>query len=319
MRSLGLFALIRLFSIVFLVRLGVDAVHQPRSKRLPKPRNRSPCNHGHCARNLVNLVVASEGLARISRIPVVYDGEQLSTDELVTGVLVGINGAVLLAWFLNIWFESENAMSWMMSNFVRSHDKKRQRARPYTIITAAFSHYNLSHFLSNMGILLHFVPGVVHELGCRRFAYFYISSAYASKFSKEVAFSQGATSRPDPRIAECSLGASGVLSAVVTFHCLSFPRDMFRVGWIAVEAPLAAIAWAAQDFLKLNDDDGVGHAGHLGGALFGALVYAVWKILKTETRATIRELFRSCEKRILFWNMMKKFALGVIDRVTDLF
>jgi membrane associated rhomboid family serine protease len=147
------------------------------------------------------------------------------------------------------------------------------------IVTSAFLHYDLEHFLSNMAALRVFVPDVVHELGCDRFAYFYIASAYASTISDRIIFLRYIGMHNY----ECLLGASGILSAAMTFHCLSFPKKTFEVSGVALSAPLGALAWAINEALLLCGDDNIGHGDHLGRALFGAIV-SVMTLLQSKSR-----------------------------------
>jgi membrane associated rhomboid family serine protease len=233
-----------------------------------------------------------------------------------------------MAWFMTQFFESQKGYDWMLSHFMLPLDKKRRRSKPHTVGTSAFSHMDVSHFLSNMGVLCLFVPDLCRDLGCRGFAYFYIASAYASNFFEEAVFSR-VFSRVVSRTASffkkyvervfcgeggidhlkgnhedlinelisevldeeqkrvnddkrnraqkpqysLALGASGILSAVVSFHCLTFPRNAFPIGGRSVEAPVAALLWAINDLVLLHAGDGVGHGAHLGGTLFGIIVY----------------------------------------------
>jgi membrane associated rhomboid family serine protease len=81
-----------------------------------------------------------------------------------------------------------------------------------------------------------------------------------------------------------SLGASGVLSSVITFTCLSITRRSFTFSGIDIPAPFAALVWAVQDAILLLSDDGIGHGTHLGGDLFGAMVYWTIMLLQTKSR-----------------------------------
>ena len=247
----------------------------------------------------MNFVIASEGLTQSMRIPVALGGAQLAQHEVAVTVLLGMNTAVLGAWCVTESFGFRGGYDWMVSHFLFPHDKELQRSKLHTVITSAFSHMDLSHFLSNMGVLRLFVPDVCRVLGCRGFAYFYIASAYATKFfddaifsrissrviSRSISFAKKYIERvcreeggidhlkrdheclidelisevideeqkrdrmndsngENDRKPQYSLGASGILSAVVTFHCLSFPHNTFSIGGRTFEAPLAALLWA---------------------------------------------------------------------------
>lgn len=171
-----------------------------RSRALFPPRSihRRHC-HSQC--NIVNFIVAAEGLVLSSRISGVLLGKKLARHELTTRVLFGMNAAVLSVWCAARLLGCENVIEWMMSNFLLPQDKQMQHRRLHTVVTSAFSHIDVDHFVSNMGALFAFAPDVVLDLGCRRFAYFYIASCYASKFFDEVFFKD-----------ECSLAVTATPS-----------------------------------------------------------------------------------------------------------
>ena len=275
-------------------------------------------SHRQSRRNILTFLVASEGLAQSVRMSsLVQDDKDAKDYEYATPILCGLNAIVLLAWNVTGFLQSHNWYNWMASHFLLPSDKSSRRMRPHTIVTAAFSHIDLDHFSSNMAALCVFVPDVVRELGCRRFAYFYISSAYASTIFDSVFFSRYLRTRNN----SCSLGASGVLSAVMTFHCLSFPEKIFEFSGVALSAPLGAVVWALNDALRLGSDDKIGHGAHLGGALFGAIVYAVQMLLQSKSRKKflkwVRDTCCSSERRRQLLNKVLAGADKVIKAIDE--
>jgi membrane associated rhomboid family serine protease len=80
------------------------------------------------------------------------------------------------------------------------------------------------------------------------------------------------------KVIDRSLGASGILSTMMTFQCLAYPENAYQIGIdkkLIVSAPTAAAVWAFNDFVVLRSADGVGHGVHLGGSLFGAIVHVI--------------------------------------------
>lgn len=66
---------------------------------------------------------------------------------------------------------------------------------------------------------------------------------------------------------------------MITFYCLSFPNrsvetPLFSILNFEPKGAFAALAWAVEDLLLLGKDDEVGHGAHLGGYLFGVLVWS---------------------------------------------
>jgi hypothetical protein len=85
-----------------------------------------------------------------------------------------------------------------------------------------------------------------------------------------------------------SLGVPGVLSAVISFPCLSFPHNTFPIGGTNLGAPLAALVWAINDLMLLHDpSSNVGHGAHLGGALFGLTMYVSRMALNAQSRTKV--------------------------------
>lgn len=298
----------KLLLLCFIVKLTGAArrMHQPRSFQ----------KYRYSRRNVVTFLVASEGLSQTARLSSLIPGDkEPGANELATNVLFGLNAIVFSVWGAIQFFECLNGFDWMVSHFLLPGDTRNQRKTPHTIATSAFSHIDLDHFFSNMAALRTFVPDVVDVLGCRSFAYFYVASAYASTFFDKLIFSRSVR---EPRY---SLGASGVLSAVMTFHCLSFSRRSFPVGERTLPAPLAALVWALNDALRLCRDDRIGHGAHLGGALFGALIYVVRMLVREKSRKKllrwIRDVSRSSRKRRDVWRRVQAAVANVIRSIDD--
>lgn len=194
--------------------------------------------HRHCQspRNFLKLLDNREELSRSEPKSLVPSGKKLEQSALVTNVLFGTNTVVLLAWYATRLFQFHDGFEWMASHFLLTSNKRGKRMKPpYTIITSSFSHIDLVYFSSNMAALVAFLPDVVRDLGCLRFAYFYVASAYASQIFEEAVFSRS------NRKERYSLGASGVVSGVMTFYCLSFPRNSVSIFGQSLAAPLAAL------------------------------------------------------------------------------
>lgn len=234
-------------------------------------------NQGYHHR-LAHFVIASEALARVSEATVDLDlvrtkssvrKRQTLKEKIPALILVVFNTVIFLAWQLDAVLETQGIGNWMIQHF--THNPSFSAELPHTILTSAFSHASPRHIWGNMIALWMFTPQVVRLLGYRGFAYFYVGSAYASKALDQVLFS-----RHNRRT---SLGASGAISAVQILHCLSFPSNKFKIDDFAVSAPRAALIWAAEEMWLLNSDDGVGHGAHLGGYLFGALVFG-WRYVE---------------------------------------
>lgn len=306
----------RLITALLLISCGFFVKPTDAARSTHHHRPDSLWSYRQSQRNILTFLVASEGLAQsIRMLSLVQDEKDAKDYEYAAPIICGLNTIVLLAWTVTQFLPSYNGYIWMASHFLLPSDKSSRRMRPHTIVTSAFSHYDLEHFLSNMAALRAFVPGIVCDLGCRRFAYFYIASAYASTIFDSIIFSRHIGTHNY----KCSLGASGILSAVMTFHCLSFPKKTFEVSGVALSAPLGALAWAINEALLLRGDDNIGHGHHLGGALFGAIVYSVMTLLQSKSRKQILKWIRnvccSSQKRRQLCNNVLAAADKVIKSI----
>lgn len=185
----------------------------------------------------------------------------------------------------------------MLNHF--AFEKNRVIGKPHIILTSAFSHVKPIHIGSNMLSLWMYAPPVVRILGYRGFAYFYIGSAYASDFLDHLFFvplKQVILARLKQRHTnDLSLGASGAISAVEMFHCLALPHRVWIVKGVEVSPQVNPIVWTLDDLLNLGKDDGIGHGAHLGGYLFGILLFT-WRHVE---KKGIRTVFMTALENVL--------------------
>lgn len=213
--------------------------------------------------------------------------------------LIAANGAVYYAWAV-----SEDTR-FMRKNFMVS-EEALARGRYHTMLTSAFSHFDLTHLGMNMIALYFFgksvcerfggrylltlycVGGVgasvAHVLWCRqqrrrrvtrykegRGNIFDRMDAYVSRFIEERGASRGYYFTP------AALGASGAVNAIVAFEVLLYPfRTILLYAILPVPSILLGGLFLLRDIVGIQDSQGSGvaHAGHLGGAAVGALAFA---------------------------------------------
>jgi len=157
-----------------------------------------------------------------------------------------------------------------------------QRFHWWGLVTYAFLHGGLLHIGFNMLFLWVFGPNVEDRMGRIGFAAFYLVGGAASG-AAHVLFS------PHPVI-----GASGAVAAVTGAFLVLFPRTHIRLLLFFIIIGVFSIpSWWFIAFAVVRDfvpfagaiDDGVSHAAHLGGYVFGAGVAVVllWtKVLARE-------------------------------------
>lgn len=135
--------------------------------------------------------------------------------------------------------------------------------RPWQLITYAFVHGNLLHFLVNMLALLSFGPHLVRAWGKVRFLALYMGAAALGGVLQIATM-------PDRPV----IGASAALFGLFTAYVCQRPNANITTLWpwplpawkvLVAYAVLSAAAWA---FGWLS---AVAHVAHLGGMLVGLL------------------------------------------------
>lgn len=187
-------------------------------------------------------------------------------------VIVGLNAVVFLAWLVAA--RGSELWSLLAVNFMVSTNRL-EHGLWWTLLTAAFSHQELWHFLLNMVVLWSFGTVLERLLGSRLFVVFFLVSAIVSSASHCLVSS---LLLHDDRIA--ALGASGAVSAVLIAFSLSFPRNKILLfGFVPIPALVGAALFVAIDLWGLLAQTRgaalpIGHGAHLGGALCGAVLWA---------------------------------------------
>ncbi|MCW8138654.1 MAG: rhomboid family intramembrane serine protease [Planctomycetota bacterium] len=198
-----------------------------------------------------------------------HEGGGSSTTDLLrrvpaAGQLIIINVLVFLAWHL---FHRSGVM---FDHFMVDADGLRS-GRVWTLVTYAFSHREPWHLFWNMLFLYWFGGDLEAVWGKRNLWAIYLVGAVGGA-AAQVAFNlqQGAAARP-------MLGASASVMAIVVAATLMFPTRRLMI-WGVIPTPmwvLAAIYLLVDVFGLAREIAGafsrVGHAGHLGGAVAGAL------------------------------------------------
>jgi membrane associated rhomboid family serine protease len=116
--------------------------------------------------------------------------------------------------------------------------------------------------------LIKFGDSIEKDLGPRKFVHLYISALFASDYMAQKLDNKG-------RGADC-LGASGALSALQSYACLSNPGMKIQVfGRFKLRAPWACLIWFLSELRMVGEETGISHGAHVGGFLFGVLFFLV--------------------------------------------
>jgi membrane associated rhomboid family serine protease len=175
----------------------------------------------------------------------------------------------------------------------------------WQILTHMFMHGSIMHIFFNMYGLLLFGPPLENWMGTNRFIFFYFASGigayllttgidffeyqsivaelseqgYTAKEITEIIF----TPNQGTELWRGMVGASGCLFGVLAGFAYLFPNIKLQLIFIPV--PIAAKwligAYVLYETLStfgiLSIQDNVGHAAHLGGAIFGFIMVWYWK------------------------------------------
>ena len=214
--------------------------------------------------------------------------------------LIGLNGVVYYA-----WATTEDGR-FMRKNFMVS-EEALAHGRWHTMLTSAFSHFDLTHLGMNMIALYFFGRSVCERFGGRylltlycvggvgasaahvawcarqrrkrmerykegRGNFFDRLDAYVARFVEDSGAKRGYYFTP------AALGASGAVNAIVAFEVLLYPlRTIYLYAIVPVPSILLGGLFLMRDIVGIQDSrgSGVANAGHLGGAAVGALALAM--------------------------------------------
>ena len=188
--------------------------------------------------------------------------------------LIGANLVVFGMWqFVDRRFMADNFM--VSVNSLMS-------GRIHTVVTSAFSQMSFNHLAPNMLGLYFFGTEIAQIFGGRWLLNLYLAGAIAGSLG-HVAYSAFVVpwiegipqNRFNARYTASALGASGAVNAIVLLQILLFPTRTIMVNFfIPVPAALFGIYLIGSDIYQAqNEGSRTAHAGHLGGALVGAIAW----------------------------------------------
>lgn len=218
-------------------------------------------------------------------------------------LLIGINTAVFGTWQYAEITQDAKLLTWLPCNTTLSWENINA-GRYHTIISSAFSHKDLPHFLFNaftmwtFGSMLSFVPGV----GAFHIATLALGGAVASSgawlWHQEVRNGspksrgfQDLFTQHYPQVRHQALGSSGVVMAMAAVATCLMPLAPMSFMFIPIPIPLFVLtaAYAAVDTYYINSQKSrIGHSAHLGGFVFGITYYfaslrrrgGIWPLLR---------------------------------------
>ena len=186
--------------------------------------------------------------------------------------LIGFNVLVFIAWNR----VSEGSFPLMLDHFMLTNAGVWE-GRVWTLLTTAFSHYDATHLLFNLIGLYVFGGPVRSVVGDKGLLQLYIGGGLCASFAHLLANLAAGVDAG-------AVGASGSVMAIAVVFAALFPQATLLLNFfIPIKAWLAVLLFIGIDLIgafgvdsvdaALNPGVNIGHAAHLGGALFGGLYY----------------------------------------------
>ncbi len=206
-------------------------------------------------------------------MPVKVDASECQDTPWVTWGLAAAIALVSVVGFSNV---ASNAANWGLM------PAEPWRHNGLTLLTPVFLHVGWLHLLSNLYFLAAFGGNVEDEIGRGKYAVLLIFASVACCLLQAAL----AVDRTTPAI-----GASGVVSGILVFYTLQFPRERLgwfvfrrlRAGWLVYPVWVFLLLWLAIQILGAIVQASapgapVAYAGHLGGALAGFIGWILYRV-----------------------------------------
>ncbi|KZT72621.1 rhomboid-domain-containing protein [Daedalea quercina L-15889] len=198
----------------------------------------------------------------------------LPESAIIWGIL-GLNGIVFVMWnWAHVKYRSTGDPSGifsMMRNFTVSA-QNLSAGRIWTLLTACFSHEDVSHILVNAFSFYFMAPTVLQILGNTHFLAFYMGAGVVSSLISLYWHNVVQKSRAN----FSSHGASGAIYSIVSLFACVAPRAQILLFAII---PMPAWMFVTGIFLwdgysaVVDKRNGTDAAGHIGGILAGLAYY----------------------------------------------
>lgn len=150
-----------------------------------------------------------------------------------------------------------------------------QQGRVWVLVSSAVSHASFFHLIHNCMHLLQAGPITQAALGCEDLLMLIMGAALASSFAS-IVWHGMLGNRPSTG----SLGASGIVMALVAANVTLFPHTNVLVYGLDMAAPNAVLFYMVLDVVAQSDGARVDASAHIGGALWGLFYAQRWRRLR---------------------------------------
>lgn len=160
----------------------------------------------------------------------------------------------------------------------------RRAGEVHRLLTAGWIHADVAHLVFNMLTLYFFAHDVERGLGTIWFVVLYVSAVVVAYIPTTLRHMNNPT--------YASLGASGAVSAVMLSAVLLNPRLTLHFAFVPIPIPglvyaLGYLAYSA--YRSYRPRDGINHAAHFAGAVYGALL--TFALAPGRVQSTVQRFF----------------------------
>lgn len=184
-----------------------------------------------------------------------------------------------------------------LTNILGLHYWESDLFKPWQIVTYMFMHGNIPHILFNMFAVWMFGSHIENRWGSKRFLNYYLLTGFGAAFLHYLIFHfytlpgipSQVYSNTYPLTAyeyflqnSVVVGASGSLFGILLAFGVLFPNTLLYLYFaIPIKAKYFVIGYGLIELfsgISNNPGDNVAHFAHLGGMLFGLLIFGYWKL-----------------------------------------
>jgi len=184
-----------------------------------------------------------------------------------------------------------------LTNILGLHYWESDLFKPWQIVTYMFMHGNIPHILFNMFAVWMFGSHIENRWGSKRFLNYYLLTGFGAAFLHYLIFHfytlpgipSQVFSNTYPLTAyeyflqnSVVVGASGSLFGILLAFGVLFPNTLLYLYFaIPIKAKYFVIGYGLIELfsgISNNPGDNVAHFAHLGGMLFGLLIFGYWKL-----------------------------------------
>ena len=184
-----------------------------------------------------------------------------------------------------------------LTNILGLHYWESDLFKPWQIVTYMFMHGNIPHILFNMFAVWMFGSHIENRWGSKRFLNYYLLTGFGAAFLHYLIFHfytlPGIPSQVYPNTYPLTayeyflqnsvvVGASGSLFGILLAFGVLFPNTLLYLYFaIPIKAKYFVIGYGLIELfsgISNNPGDNVAHFAHLGGMLFGLIIFGYWKL-----------------------------------------